>query len=130
MGQFSDGCKVHFENVKVACKLDCYNDVTAAWQYYAYRMCGMLIGRIPVDSNNQPILNNVIIGDNVVIDYSNTPDYSYAYTGSGSKSGWNRVESGYTYGGVNLANFPNAEIISIKDMQDKDRFTIVKIDNE
>ena len=23
--------------------------------------------------------------------------------------------------------FPNAEIISIKDMQDKDRFTIVKI---
>ena len=25
--------------------------------------------------------------------------------------------------------FPNAEIISIKDMQDKDRFTIVKINN-
>ena len=111
MGQLQSATEVSFENVNVSCRLDAYNDVTASYQYYAYRMCGMLIGRIPVDGNNQPILDNVTIGENVKIDYSNTPDYAYVYTGSGSKSGWNRVEAGYEYGGVDLSQYPDAEVI-------------------
>ena len=107
LGQLDDGASASFENVKVACRLDAYNDVTAAYKYYAYRMCGMLIGRIPVDANNQPILDNVTIGENVVIDYSNTPDYTYAII-DGS---WKRLEAGYAYGGVDLTQYPEAEVI-------------------
>jgi len=107
MGQLQSASQAVFENVRVACRLDAYNDVTAAYKYYAYRMCGMLIGRIPVDDNNQPILNNVTIGDNVVIDYSGMPDYTYTNaTGS-----WKRVEAGYAYDGVDMTQYPEAEVI-------------------
>lgn len=36
--------QVVMENVKVACRLDVYNDVTSTYQWYAYRRAGMLIG--------------------------------------------------------------------------------------
>ncbi len=107
VASIQDPTKHVFENVTVACRLDAYNDVTAAYKYYAYRMCGMLIGRIPVDGNNQPILDNVTIGENVVLDYSNTPDYSYT-NASGS---WKRVEAGYAYDGVDLTEYPDAEVL-------------------
>ena len=107
VGSIQDPTKHVFENVTVECRLDAYNDVTAAYKYYAYRMCGMLIGRIPVDANNQPILDNVTIGDNVVIDYSGMPDYTYT-NASGS---WKRVEAGYAYDGVDMTQYPEAEVI-------------------
>jgi len=107
VGSIQSATEFAFEDVTVACRLDAYNDVTAAYKYYAYRMCGMLIGKIPVDSNNQPILDNVTIGENVVIDYSNTPDYTYT-NASGS---WARVEEGYAYGGVDMTQYPDAEVI-------------------
>ena len=107
VGSIQDPTKHVFENVTVACRLDAYNDVTAAYKYYAYRMCGMLIGRIPVDVNNQPILDNVTVGEDVVIDYSNTPDYTYAII-DGS---WKRLEAGYAYGGVDMTQHPDAEVI-------------------
>ena len=107
VGSIQDPTKHVFENVTVACRLDAYNDVTAAYKYYAYRMCGMLIGKLPVDGNNQPILDNVTIGENVVIDYSNTPDYAYT-NASGS---WARVEAGYAYDGVDLTQYPDAEVL-------------------
>ena len=36
--------EITMQNVDVACVLDVYNDVTSAYQWYAYRFCGMLIG--------------------------------------------------------------------------------------
>ena len=107
MGQLQSASQAVFENVRVECRLDAYNDVTAAYKYYAYRMCGMLIGRIPVDANNQPIMDNVTIGEDVVIDYSGMPDYTYTNaTGS-----WQRVEAGYAYGGVDMTQYPDAEVL-------------------
>ena len=107
VGSIQDPTKHVFKNVNVACRLDAYNDVTAAYPYYAYRMCGMLIGRLPVDGNKQPILSNVEIGENVVVDYSSTPDYTYT-NASGS---WKRVEAGYAYDGVDMTQYPDAEVL-------------------
>ncbi|MBQ5776714.1 MAG: hypothetical protein IIW06_06975, partial [Bacteroidaceae bacterium] len=45
VGQAEPGATYNFEKVTISCRLDVFNDVTAAWQYYLYRMCGMIIGR-------------------------------------------------------------------------------------
>ena len=42
-GKWGDA-KVLIENAMVACRMDVFCDVTAAYQWYAYRRCGMLIG--------------------------------------------------------------------------------------
>ena len=44
---------VKMENVTVACELDVFSDVTAAYQWYAYRRCGMLIGYTGQNSPKQ-----------------------------------------------------------------------------
>lgn len=72
--------QVVMENVKVACRLDVYNDVTSTYQWYAYRRAGMLIGNTEevaadgrtakadfltckLDENNNPTVN-VYYGNN------------------------------------------------------------------
>ncbi|MBE6629472.1 MAG: hypothetical protein E7624_01315 [Ruminococcaceae bacterium] len=34
----------YFEDCDVACRIDAFNDVTSAYEWYSYRRCGMLIG--------------------------------------------------------------------------------------
>lgn len=51
----SNVTKIQMENVTVSCQLDVYSDVTAAYQWYAYRRAGMLIGNTdtpPADGKN------------------------------------------------------------------------------
>ena len=112
MGQLQSDSEVVFENVNVKCRLDAYNDVTASYKYYAYRMCGMLIGRIAVDGNNKPILNNVTIGDNVNVTFDDWARYTYI-NNNVNGYGWQRVEPGYTYGGVDVTQYPGAAIIEL-----------------
>ncbi|MBQ7953269.1 MAG: right-handed parallel beta-helix repeat-containing protein, partial [Clostridia bacterium] len=70
IASIQDPTKIVIENSTVKCRLDCYNDVTASYKYYAYRMCGMLIGKMPVDGDNKPILDNVTI-TNVDVEFNN-----------------------------------------------------------
>ena len=102
VGQGEPGATSNFENVDIACRLDAYNDVTAAYKYYIYRMCGMLIGRLEetttIDGKNYPDMSKYnITCKNVTVTYGDWVDYHYCVVAG--KTAW-RVEPGYAYGGI------------------------------
>ncbi len=102
VGQAEPGASYHFENVEVACRLDVYNDVTASYDYYNYRMCGMLIGRmeetVNIDGANYPDVTKYdIVCDNVTVTYGEWANYHYCRA-AGARGV--RVEAGYSYGGI------------------------------
>ncbi|MBQ8836658.1 MAG: hypothetical protein IJ002_04020 [Clostridia bacterium] len=109
LAQADEDATYHFEDVTVACRLDCYNDVTAAYKWYSYRMCGMLIGRMTtlqtgtteVDPRGKVTLKNV---DITIGEWAN---YTYINT---SGNTWQRVEPGYTYAGVDVESYPDAKV--------------------
>ena len=102
VGQGEPGATYNFENVNIACRLDCYNDVTAAYKYYLYRMTGMLIGRLEetttIDGSNYPDMSkyNITCKD-VTVTYGDWVDYHYCVVAG--KTAW-RVEPGYAYDGI------------------------------
>ena len=102
VGQGEPGATYNFENVDIACRIDAYNDCTASYDYYNYRMCGMIIGRLEetttIDGSNYPDTSkyNITCNDVEVI-YGDWVNYHYCRaTGERAK----RVEAGYSYGGV------------------------------
>ena len=102
VGQAEPGATYNFENVKVACRLDVYNDCTASYDYYNYRMCGMLIGRleetITIDGANYPDTSKYnITCTNVEVIYGEWANYHYCRI-EGQRAV--RVEAGYAYGGI------------------------------
>ncbi len=102
VGQAEPGATYNFENVEVNCRLDAYNDVTAAYKYYQYRMCGMLIGRCEattvIDGKNYPDLSQYNLSfKNVTVNYGDWMNYHYCVVAG--KTAW-RVEPGYAYGGI------------------------------
>ena len=48
----NDSTKVVMEDIDVACQLDVYNDITAAYRWHAYRRAGMLIGNTDTPAAN------------------------------------------------------------------------------
>ncbi len=105
VGQAEPGATYVFENVNVACRLDAYNDCTASYQYYNYRMCGMLIGRLEetttIDGTNYPDITKYnITCENVTVTFGEWANYHYCYGFNGSR--YTRVEAGYTYGGLDV----------------------------
>ena len=70
---------VKMTNVISACELDVYSDVTAAYQWYAYRRCGMLIGHTEQNSPKQAL--NAAAGfltcENVKVYYGDWVNYKY-----------------------------------------------------
>ncbi len=105
VGQGEPGATYNFENVNVACRLDAYNDVTASYQYYLYRMTGMLIGRLEktttIDGRNYPDMSQYnITCENVTVTYGDWMNYHYCYGFNGSR--YTRVEAGYAYGGLDI----------------------------
>lgn|GEM_PF-1767477 len=111
IGSIQDPTKIVIKDVAIKCRLDAYNDCTAAYKYYAYRMCGMLIGKMPVDSNNKPILDNVTITD-VDVEFDKWANYTYVRNGTDNEN-WKRVEAGYAYNGVDLSTYTNPDYNSI-----------------
>ena len=102
VGQGEVGATYNFENVNIACRLDAYNDCTASYDYYNYRMCGMIIGRleatVEIDGANYPDTSKYnITCNNVVVTYGNWANYHYCRA-EGERA--KRVEAGYQYGGI------------------------------
>ena len=102
VGQAEPGATYNFENVKINCRIDAYNDCTASYDYYNYRMCGMIIGRCAetttIDGANYPDLSKYNLSFNdVVVNYGDWMNYHYCRK-SGERAV--RVESGYAYGGI------------------------------
>ncbi len=114
VGSTQSPTKFHFEDVTVECKLDCYNDVTASYKWYSYRMCGMLIGRMTTLQAGTTDVDprGVVTLDNVNITIGEWANQTYIWDDSLSR-GCQRVEPGYQYGGVNVENYPDAEVTSL-----------------
>ncbi len=107
VGQGEPGATYNFENVNIACRLDVYNDCTASNDYYNYRMCGMLIGRLEetttIDGTNYPDTSKYDINcTNVTVSYGDWANYHYCEPTPSDMNGGRgmRVESGYSYGGL------------------------------
>ena len=102
VGQAEPGATYNFENVTINCRIDAYNDCTASYDYYNYRMCGMIIGRCEetttIDGKNYPDLSKYNLSfNNVVVNYGDWMNYHYCRV-SGQRAA--RVESGYAYDGI------------------------------
>ena len=102
VGQGEPGATYNFENVDIACRIDAYNDVTASYDYYNYRMCGMIIGRLEetttIDGSNYPDVTKYNINcENVTVTYGDWADYHYCRA-AGERG--KRVEAGYSYDGI------------------------------
>ena len=116
VGQAEPGATYNFENVDVACRLDIYNDCTASYDYYNYRMCGMLIGRLEetttIDGANYPDTSKYTINcNNVTVTYGEWANYHYCEPTPGLNGGRGmRVEPGYAYGGL-PADFDHSQCV-------------------
>ena len=102
VGQAEPGATYNFENVTINCRIDAYNDCTASYDYYNYRMCGMIIGRCKetttIDGKNYPDLSKYnMTFNNVVVNYGDWMNYHYCRR-SGERAV--RIEPGYAYGGA------------------------------
>ena len=106
VGQAEPGATYNFENVTINCRIDAYNDCTASYDYYNYRMCGMIIGRCEetttIDGTNYPDLSKYnLTFNNVVVNYGDWMNYHYCDPTPGHNSGRGmRVEPGYAYDGL------------------------------
>ena len=98
----SPSATYNFENITINCRIDAYNDCTASYDYYNYRMCGMIIGRCEetttIDGKNYPDLSKYnMTFNNVVVNYGDWMNYHYCRV-SGQRAV--RIEPGYAYGGA------------------------------
>ena len=106
VGQAEPGATYNFENVDIACRLDVYNDCTASYDYYNYRMCGMIIGRCEetttIDGANYPDMSKYnVTCNNVTVTYGEWANYHYCEPTPGHNGGRGmRVEAGYRYDGL------------------------------
>ncbi len=107
VGQAEPGATYNFENVDIACRIDAYNDCTASYDYYNYRMCGMVMGRLEetttIDGTNYPDTSKYnITCKNVTVTYGDWYDYHYCEPTPADMNGGRgmRVEPGYAYGGL------------------------------
>ncbi len=116
VGQAESGATYNFENVEISCRLDVYNDCTASYDYYLYRMCGMIIGRCDqtttIDGSNYPDLSKYnITFNNVVVNYGDWMNYHYCEPTPGHNNGRGmRVEPGYAYDGL-PADFDHSQCV-------------------
>ena len=109
VGQAEPGATYTFDTVDVACRIDAYNDCTASYDYYNYRMCGMLIGRmeetVATENGNYPDPGKYNLSfKNVTVTYGEWADYHYCRA-EGARA--KRVEAGMGYGGVD-ANYDHS----------------------
>ena len=103
-GKWGDAT-VKMENVIVAAELDVYSDVTAAYQWYAYRRCGMLIGHTEQNSPRKALnaAAEFLTCVNVDVYYGDWVNYNYYEfanqdSGTGQRYPWVRAEAGLNNG--------------------------------
>lgn len=87
-GKWGDA-KVLMQNVNVAAELDVYSDVTAAYQWYAYRRCGMLIGHTEQNSPKKALnaAADFLTCENVNVYYGDWVNYTY-YEFTNQNNAW------------------------------------------
>ena len=108
-GKWGDAT-VKMENVISACTLDVFSDCTAAYQWFAYRRCGMLIGHTEQNSPKQALnaAAEFLVCENVDVYYGDWVNYHYyQFTNQTDAAGnslwynnypWVRAEAGLNNG--------------------------------
>ena len=98
-GKYGSTTKVLMQNVIVAAELDVFSDVTAAYQWYAYRRCGMLIGYTGQNSPKQATNASAdfLKCENVSVYYGDWTNYTYYQfneqdSSTGQRYPWVRAE--------------------------------------
>ena len=87
IGGISGSAQILMEDCNVACVIDAVNDVVSAYQYYAYRCCGMLIG----NTNQSQVIDGTpyaaapqLTCKNVTVTYGDWMNYTYCeFAGTG-----------------------------------------------
>ena len=102
IGGVSSGAKILIKDCTVACRIDAFNDVTSAYEWYSYRRSGMLIGDSgQVDDPNGDNVGNAIAPnltcENVTVIYGDWANYHYCQFGA-MRYPWVRVEAGTSTG--------------------------------
>lgn len=88
--------KVVMKNVEVRCRLDVYNDATAAYQWHAYRRAGMLIGNTDLPyGENRLAQAPFLTCENVDVYYGDWVNYTYCqFTNASPSYPWVRTQAG------------------------------------
>ena len=101
-GKWNDAT-VYMENVISAAEMDVYNDVVSAYQWYAFRGCGMLIGHTEEPESDGRKSGNATASfltcKNVKVYYGDWVNYTYYEfanqdNGTGRNYPWVRAEAG------------------------------------
>lgn len=106
----------YFEDCDVACRIDAYNDITSAYEWYSYRSCGMLIGDTgQIDDPDGNNVGNAIAPNvtckNVTVTYGDWANYHYCEFSS-ARYPICRVEAGDStgaYGNARVGTYYDAD---------------------
>ncbi|MBE6926468.1 MAG: hypothetical protein E7461_06455 [Ruminococcaceae bacterium] len=122
-GKWGDAT-VKMEDVTVACELDVFSDVTAAYQWYAYRRCGMLIGHTEQNSPKKALnaAAEFLTCENVKVYYGDWVNYTYYEfadqdSSTGQRYPWVREEAGKNNGAFSNPRYgvPTYEGVKVTD---------------
>lgn len=119
--------KVLMENVVVAAELDVFSDVTAAYQWYAYRRCGMLVGYTGQNSPKQATnaAADFLTCENVNVYYGEWTNYTYYQfnnqdSATGRRYPWVRAESSPYNGAFSNVRYgvPTFDGVKVSEMDE------------
>ncbi len=84
------------EDCNIACRIDAVNDIVSAYQWWAYRNCGMLIGKTGHTATDDAVTDAAapnLTCKNVTVTYGDWANYTYCeFAGTGYP--FVRVQSG------------------------------------
>ena len=124
-GKWGDA-KVLMENVTVAARIDAFSDVTAAYQWYAYRRCGMLIGHTEQNSPKSALnaAADFLTCKDVNVYYGDWVNYTYyQFAEQTDESGnklwysnypWVRAQAGENNGALSNVRYGNPVVDGVK----------------
>ena len=96
IGGTGSSATIYMKDCDVACRIDAVNDVVSAYQWYAYRNCGMLIGRTNHTATDEAVTKAAapnLTCENVTVTYGEWANYTYCeFAGTGYP--YVRVQSG------------------------------------
>lgn len=111
IGGASSNAKIFIKDCVIACRIDAFNDVVSAYEWYSYRRSGMIIGDTghvddPDGDNVGYALAPQLTCENVTVIYGEWANYHYCQFGAMAYP-WVRVEEGTSTGAYSNPRYGN-----------------------